>query len=111
MKQENEMKINQYITARQELKALMELSMHYNSICDHYPTDNDIFHNARKGTNIHSFFKLRTVRIHELLGDKADEFYDYWIGNGEPERAYKFAINNLKFEQEEITVDGFYEKK
>ena len=92
--------INKYITAKEELKSLMELRMFYNQIVEQNCTD-----------GMHTFFKMSHARFEEMLGHKLDEFYDYWIGNGEPDVAYEFAINNLKFEQEEINIDGLYERK
>ena len=79
------------ISAAQEIKCLIQLSMHYNNICDCYPSDNP---------GMHSFFKLRDERIKELLGDNSSTFFDLLIGNDEPERAYKFALNNLRFQKE-----------
>ena len=80
------------ITAKEEIKALIQLSLHYNNICDCYPTANP---------GMHSFFKMRDERIEVLLGEKASSiFFDYLIGNDEPEEAFKFAVNNLKFDRE-----------
>tara|TARA_Y100000593_G_C4123400_1_gene243812 strand:- start:182 stop:484 length:303 start_codon:yes stop_codon:yes gene_type:complete len=80
------------ITAREEIKALIQLSMHYNNICDCYPTENP---------GMHSFFKMRDERIEALLGEKGSSiFFDHLIGNDEPKEAYKFAVNNLKFQRE-----------
>ena len=89
------------ITAREEIRALIQLSLHYNNICDCYPTQNP---------GMHSFFKMRDERILVLLGEKSScIFFDHLIGNDEPDEAYKFAVNNLQFETE--FADGQYTRK
>ena len=89
------------ITAAQEIKCLIQLSLHYNNICDCYPSDN---------AGMHSFFKIRDERIEELLGDNSDMFFDLLFGNDEPERALEFAVNNLKFEKESAHVYQYTRK-
>lgn len=79
------------ITAAEEIKILIKLSMHYNNICDCYPSENP---------GMHTFFRMRDERIKELLGSNSHVFFDLLIGNDEPQKALEFAVNNLRFEKE-----------